>query len=59
MNSGPIVAMVWEGLDVVKTGRGKPNLPTLLFSHSSEIAPLLSAHPTFLLLFLVPWNIEY
>jgi hypothetical protein len=22
MNSGPIVAMVWEGLDAVKTGRG-------------------------------------
>lgn len=21
MNSGPIVAMVWEGLDAVKTGR--------------------------------------
>jgi nucleoside diphosphate kinase len=29
MNSGPIVAMVWEGLDAVKTGRGMdpPLLP--------------------------------
>lgn len=26
MNSGPIVAMVWEGLDAVKTGRGKDPL---------------------------------
>lgn len=25
MNSGPICAMVWEGLDAVKTGRGKPH----------------------------------
>jgi len=25
MNSGPIVAMVWEGLDAVKTGRGMHN----------------------------------
>ena len=23
MNSGPIVAMVWEGKDAVKTGRSK------------------------------------
>jgi nucleoside diphosphate kinase len=23
MNSGPIAAMVWEGYDAVKTGRGK------------------------------------
>ena len=23
MSSGPIVAMVWEGRDAVKTGRGK------------------------------------
>jgi nucleoside-diphosphate kinase len=27
MNSGPIVAMVWEGLDAVKTGRGKTLTP--------------------------------
>lgn len=28
MNSGPICAMVWEGLDAVKTGRGKPHFPS-------------------------------
>jgi len=28
MNSGPIVAMVWEGLDAVKTGRGMDPLST-------------------------------
>lgn len=28
MNSGPIVAMIWEGRDAVKTGRGKQSLPS-------------------------------
>lgn len=31
MLSGPIAAMVWEGRDAVKTGRG--NYPFLYFKH--------------------------
>lgn len=27
MSSGPVCAMVWEGMDVVKTGRGKFGSP--------------------------------
>ena len=40
MNSGPIAAMVWEGLDAVKTGRGKSALPYKLWSPR----PLSSTH---------------
>jgi nucleoside-diphosphate kinase len=29
MNSGPVVAMVWQGKDVVKTGRSTTPLPSL------------------------------
>jgi len=48
MNSGPIVAMVWEGLDAVKTGRGKLRVPAPLSQpHSPNIAPLLLGCPTF------------
>jgi hypothetical protein len=39
MNSGPIVAMVWEGKDAVKTGRSKLGTPstrqTLIIFNSS------------------------
>ena len=34
MNSGPIVAMVWEGRDAVKTGRSKSSLQNLIPRHA-------------------------
>lgn len=43
MNSGPIVAMVWEGLDAVKTGRGKD--PPVSF-HTFLLPPTPSSLPS-------------
>lgn len=35
MMSGPICAMVWEGRDAVKTGRGTYNSPVKFYYESS------------------------
>jgi nucleoside-diphosphate kinase len=44
MGSGPIVAMVWEGRDAVKTGRGKwPHLHFLQLPLTNIITALLGA----------------
>lgn len=46
MLSGPIAAMVWEGRDAVKTGRG--NQPFLYFKHIvvHESVQFFSVPPT-------------
>lgn len=46
MLSGPICAMVWEGRDAVKTGRGM--LPTLVFTFGASKIGLIvpsDSHP--------------
>ena len=43
MNSGPICAMVWEGRDAVKTGRGTSHTnPSLRTAHADQTT---SSHP--------------
>lgn len=48
MNSGPICAMVWEGRDAVKTGRGK-SLANPLHTKPSAEYPHTKTHLTVLL----------
>lgn len=41
MSSGPICAMVWEGRDAVKTGRGKLSLSQLTRLHANILSPVI------------------